>query len=310
MEFIRYNKGLKNEWDCFVDHCKNKHFMFHRDYMDYHEEIFKDHSIIVYEKNKIVAVVPANESENTLYTHQGLTFGGVLYGPEQGSDFILKIFEGLKNYCLDNGINRIIYKNIPYIYTKIPSDEDKYALFINNASLYRRDVSVAIKLEASIPYQKRRTRSIKKALKSNVTVMETKDFSEYWKLLNNVLSKQHETKPVHSIEEIHSLRRSFPNNIRCFVASMDDEVIAGTVVYVTERVAHCQYLASNDKGRSVGALDYVLDFLIKGEFKDKDYFDFGISNEDQGRFLNSGLIAQKEGFGARAVTHDFYELVL
>lgn len=38
------------------------------------------------------------------------------------------------------------------------------------------------------------------------------------------------------------------------------------------------------------------------------YFDFGISNENNGRFLNRGLIAQKEGFGARTIVHDFYEL--
>ena len=30
--------------------------------------------------------------------------------------------------------------------------------------------------------------------------------------------------------------------------------------------------------------------------------------KNEGRFLNAGLIAQKEGFGARAVVHDFYEL--
>jgi hypothetical protein len=40
------------------------------------------------------------------------------------------------------------------------------------------------------------------------------------------------------------------------------------------------------------------------------YFDFGISNERGGRILNEGLADYKEGFGARAVAHDFYELML
>ena len=67
-------------------------------------------------------------------------------------------------------------------------------------------------------------------------------------------------------------------------------------------------MANSEVGREIGALDLLLDYLIKNIYKDKKYFDFGISNEDAGRYLNTGLIAQKEGFGARAVVHDFYEL--
>ncbi|SDE80971.1 hypothetical protein, partial [Sporomusa acidovorans] len=69
-----------------------------------------------------------------------------------------------------------------------------------------------------------------------------------------------------------------------------------------------QYLANSEEGRSTGALDLVIHYLVTEVYKDKIYFDFGISNEKQGRFLNTGLIAQKEGFGARAVVHDFYSL--
>ena len=36
--------------------------------------------------------------------------------------------------------------------------------------------------------------------------------------------------------------------------------------------------------------------------------EFGISTEEGGTVLNRGLIDYKEGFGARAVVHDFYEL--
>jgi hypothetical protein len=39
----------------------------------------------------------------------------------------------------------------------------------------------------------------------------------------------------------------------------------------------------------------------------KKYFDFGISSEKNGRYLNIGLIQNKESFGARAIAYDFYE---
>lgn len=59
-----------------------------------------------------------------------------------------------------------------------------------------------------------------------------------------------------------------------------------------------------------GALDCLLDWLITDVYKDKTWFDFGISCKQEGRYLNEGLAAQKEGFGARAVVHDFYRIEL
>jgi hypothetical protein len=52
----------------------------------------------------------------------------------------------------------------------------------------------------------------------------------------------------------------------------------------------------------------VIDSLISKVYKDKKYLDFGMSNEHKGKYLNLGLIAQKEGFGAGSVVYDFYEL--
>jgi hypothetical protein len=36
------------------------------------------------------------------------------------------------------------------------------------------------------------------------------------------------------------------------------------------------------------------------------FFDFGISNEDAGRYLNATLVAQKEGFGGRGVAYRIF----
>ena len=40
------------------------------------------------------------------------------------------------------------------------------------------------------------------------------------------------------------------------------------------------------------------------------YFDFGISTEQNGSYLNLKLLENKESFGARAVIYDFYELTV
>ena len=38
------------------------------------------------------------------------------------------------------------------------------------------------------------------------------------------------------------------------------------------------------------------------------YFDFGISNENNGENINEGLSYWKESFGARTIIHNFYEI--
>jgi hypothetical protein len=80
------------------------------------------------------------------------------------------------------------------------------------------------------------------------------------------------------------------------------------IIYESCQVAHAQYIGTTSEGRKVGALDLIMSYLINDYYAQKKYFDFGISTEDDGRYLNTGLIENKQGFGARAVVYDFYEI--
>jgi len=79
-------------------------------------------------------------------------------------------------------------------------------------------------------------------------------------------------------------------------------------IYETPTVAHAQYIASTERGRKLGALDLLVNWLINQHYHKKLFFDFGCSNEQEGRALNHGLLEWKEGFGARACALDFYEV--
>lgn len=303
----RFTNEQKEEWDDFVANAKNENFIFQRAYMDYHHDRFFDHSLVVRDINgKLIAILPANAVDKTLWSHQGLTYGGFLISDNMRTETMLGVFESVKKYLVAAGFDLLIYKSSPVVYHRQPCGEDLYALFISGAVLLRRDVSVAINLKHRIPYQQQRKRAIKKAQKFDVFVVEEQDFSVYWNLLLQVLSEKHQQKPTHSLSEIQLLHDRFPLNIRLFVATRNGHVIAGVVVYVSANVAHTQYLASSTEGRAVGALDAIIDYLINEVFQEKMYLNFGVSTEQQGRFLNTGLIAQKEGFGARAVVCDFY----
>ena len=103
------------------------------------------------------------------------------------------------------------------------------------------------------------------------------------------------------------LANLFSRHIRLYAAYLDNEMVAGTVVYVMPRVVHVQYISASAKGKAVGALDLLFRYLIDEVFIDKPFFDFGKSTEDRGRRLNEQLIFQKEGFGGRGVCYDTYE---
>jgi hypothetical protein len=302
----RYEARHKPEWDAFVRGSKNGTFLFVRDFMDYHGDRFADHSLVVRNQGATVALLPANRAGDELHSHQGLTYGGFVVADSMTTPGMVDVFQALLRYLRGAGIRRLHYKAIPSIYHRMPAEEDRYALFLAEAALSRRDVLTVIPLGRRGPVQSRRRRGAASAAKAGVVVREATDWKSYWALLTEHLRDRYGVSPVHSVEEIELLHGRFPQHIRLFEAALDSEVLAGVVIFESAMVAHVQYIAASERGRDAGALDGLFEHLIEQEFRAKPYFDFGISNEQQGRHLNRGLIEQKEGFGGRAVVHDFY----
>ena len=85
---------------------------------------------------------------------------------------------------------------------------------------------------------------------------------------------------------------------------------AGAVVYeCNDRVVHVQYGHATPRGKDVGALDLLyLNLIDRYREKGFAYLDFGNSNEQEGRYLNENLIAQKEGCGGRSVVYRMFEV--
>lgn len=311
-----YTTDDKPLWNAFNAESKNGLFMFDRDYMDYHADRFKDNSLMFYEKDRLLALLPLNKEGDTLYSHQGLTFGGFITNEAMKQEKMLECFNLLLEYMQKEGINKLIYKAIPYIYHKIPAQEDLYALFRNNARLCRVDCSSSISLNYPIILPKGRKAQISRAKREKVQIKESEDFPAFVSLLNEVLRTRHQSKAVHNAEELTLLHSRFPKQIKLFIAYHTEQIqtqihriLAGALVFIYPNLIHTQYLAVSDEGREIGALDLLLKTLIDTYADSKTYFDFGISTESNGEILNTGLISQKEGFGGRTITHQFYELL-
>lgn len=279
--------------------------------MEYHSDRFSDNSLLILDDSgTLLALMPANLKEDTIYSHGGLTFGGVISDNRMRMQTMLDVFAALMDYLKSDGIRKLVYKTIPHIYHTIPSEEDLYALFRCNAHLTRRDVSSAILQEHKTPLTKERKWCVRKADANGVNVSRSCDFDSYMAIEEQVLTSRHAVKPVHTKEEMNLLATRFPDQIKLFAAERNDEMLGGVIIYESRNVAHCQYIAATECGRKIGAVDKVLECLINSEYASKRYFDFGISTEEAGRYLNVGLSEYKNSYGARAVVYDTYELML
>ena len=312
MNSVRYTSELREEWNRFVATSRNGNFLFDRNFMDYHSDRFCDCSLLFYEHNRLVALLPANydAASRTVHSHQGLTYGGLIMSHRLTTKGVMEAFRLMQQYFHESlQAERIIYKPIPYIYNRYASEEDLYALFRCGATLHSRGISSCIELQRRIPITESRKSGLRKA--ADLTVRETDDVEGFWTILDSVLTTSHNVHPVHSTSELRLLMSRFPDRIRLFGTFSDDgRMLAGSLVFDFGDTIHTQYLASSDEGKATGALDRLIMALITDIYPDRCYLDFGISTEQGGRVLNEGLIFQKEGFGARGICYDSYEITL
>ena len=304
----RYTPAAKGEWDAFVRSSRNGTFLLLRDYMDYHADRFADHSLLFYQGSRLYALLPANQRGDVLFSHQGLTYGGLLTSARCTAAAMRQLLVQLNDYLRGQHIARVEYKAIPYIYHRLPAEEDLYALWtVSRARLKERDISSAIRLSDRLPFAESRKSGLRKAQRAGVTVSESDDLPAFWQILDDNLLTRHGVHPVHSLAEIQLLQRRFPSQIRLFMACVDRQPVGGTLLYLSDRVMHTQYISANPQGKAAGAIDMLFQHIINQLTWPQEWLDFGKSTEQNSDQLNEALIFQKEGFGARAVCYDTYE---
>ena len=308
MEIRRYRREDKELWNSFVSKARNATFLFDRNYMDYHADRFDDNSFMFYHKGKLKAVLPANVAGDTLYSHQGLTYGGLLLDKKATVEDVLECFDSLNSWLRENGISKVVYKALPWIYQQYPSEEDLYALTWKcKAQLISRNIASTIVIDNKLKFAESRKSGIRKALSLNIEVGESNDVDGFWHVLEDNLGNRYNAKPVHTASEMKLLMSRFPNNIKLYVAKMNGEIVGGTLIYVTPQVVHTQYISASVEGKKHGALDLLFDYIINKVYANCRYFDFGKSTEQGGAYLNEPLIFQKEGSGGRGVCYDWYQ---
>lgn len=283
--------------------------MFLRRFMDYHADRFSDCSLLISNSGSTIGLIPANRTGETIWSHQGLSYGGLLSRSSARHSDVVGCLKSAATAWLKAGAAMLRYKTVPHVFHRFPAEEDIFTLFAAAGRVVRRDLFTIVPLQNRLSYSKGRKHALSLSRRADVEVCESRNFNGFYDILEHRLDEKYNARPTHSADEMVLLANRFPNNIKLIIAQKSGTVLAGAVLFTEGSVIHTQYLGSSDAGRTVGALDAVIDHVINTAGTQHRYLSFGHSNQADGG-VNAGLLFQKEGFGGRAIVHDQYEVDL
>lgn len=307
IEIIPYRPQFKESWDRLVEESHTGTFLHNRDYMEYHKARFEDFSLMVYAGKKLLGILPANKENNSLFSHQGLTYADLLLLPDIKMDGKREILQSLQEFLSGNSIDNWKIKSIPSFFHKIPDESLAY--------LYHQKGAILDKISAFYyisPHNYRlntnRKRNIKKMEKRGGIRLsyDQKYLKEYWKLSETNLAFNHSAKPVHSYEEMKYLMEKFPRNIQLVSLLQKDRLLAGVVLFHINRRIHFQYINATIEEDMRNAIDLLNAKIIEEGIKQEKYISLGTA-EKEGK-PNEGLVYWKESFGAQIFNQYFYDL--
>jgi hypothetical protein len=307
-----YRESDYANWNAFIGQAKNATFLFHRDFMEYHKDRFEDFSLMVFDGEKLVAVLPANRVGDIVYSHQGLTYGGLVYSPKLNGEKVEEILDSILSFFKENEVQLFFFKSIPLFYTSKGNAEMDFFLFKRGAFLDKKEMNLAINLALPLTISKSKLKHFRKIEELDLEMVEEQQLESFWELvLEPRLLEKYNAKPVHTLQEITLLKEKFPDNIKQFSVYFEDVIIAGITVFETETVVKSQYGATTKKGEELRALDFLFINLIqKFKSEGKLFFDMGIVNEDNEKGYHAGLLKQKEELGCSVYSQDFYKINL
>ena len=303
-----YQPALRTEWDELAGQAKNGFFIFRRDFMEYHADRFTDRSLLFYGPDgELLALFPAHTQNRRLSSHGGLTYGGLLFGPQLAFEQVSECFYALLRYAYRSGYQRIAYKQAPALFHTTPAPEDE-ALFTRlGLRPTQQALGAVVDLQHLPRFSHGHIWGVKKAQKYAVAISRAASPHEFWvEVLVPHLQEKFGAKPTHSLAEIELLAGRFPKNIIQYEARLQGRLVAGVTLFQDGPRAVAQYTATTAEGRAVRALSLLMYQLITQELRGLRWLGLGTSNA--GGRLNESLLRWKEGWGARVQPYRHYEL--
>lgn len=315
-EIRLYETREAARWDELVEASSNGTLLHTRRFLAHHGARFVDRSLMISGAGgRLVGVLPVAEDplvSGAVVSHPGSTYGGLVYVKALRGQACVRALERAAMTLADLGYECLRYKVTPWIYHRRVASDDVYALFRLGATRSRCELTATIDLASPGRASHGRRSGAKTAQQAGVEVAARwDDLHEFWPMLEANLADRFDARPTHSVEEVERLRAGFGDRLQLVTGRIQEEIVAGVLLFEAGAALHCQYIASNEIGRRASALDPVLSSAIAlGLERRCRFFDFGTSTEPGSDGLNSALYDFKVSFGAGTVAQEQYELRL
>ncbi len=282
--------------------------MHRREFMEYHKDRFVDHSLLFFKDDKLAAVLPAHVDINVLYSHKGLTYAGIIALAK--TENLPAILRSLQQYAMDHHINRVELKLPPEGFHKELSFYEKTTLQQQYA-VSKELTDLVINFDEPWKPSSKKTAGYRNGSFDALTISESKDVAPFWiQLVQPQLKQRHNTKPVHTLQEIQLLQQRFPEQILQYYMHRQQVLVAGMMVFDFKNVIKVQYAFANELGFKSKAMEYAyLSIIQKALNQGKQLVDLGVVNNPDGT-INKGLQRFKLELGATIVPMRSYGLNL
>ena len=316
----KYTEKKLTEWNKFVNLSNNGTLFHNRKFLSYHlNRDFIDCSLLFFDSDRLIAVLPAAEikenKKKIFFSHPGASYGGFIISENLKFKTINEIINLLEQYCVDNHFNEIILINTPPLYFKNRTDNIDYLLgwnqFEESETYISHITDLTLHDDLNCFLGKRKKRYLKNINSEfHINFAESKDVKSFYSILFEN-KKKYNTSPTHSLKEMEKLIKDFPNHIRLFLSSKNDEIVGGTFLFfLNERIGLVFYNVILENYRN-SQLSTIQLFNVMKIFKSAGLksIDFGVSHTPELKnplTPKLSLIEFKEQFGANGVIRKVY----
>ena len=306
-----YNDTDFDLWNEFITKAKNATFLFHRNFMEYHKDRFDDYSMMVFCNDKLVSVIPANRVEDKVYSHQGLTYGGLVLDGEDSFNDTADIFKAVLSFLSHHKIVEFQIKELPFFYNSLKSTIEKEIITNENINIVKKNTILGVDFKSNFSVSKSKLKHYRRLLDGGLNIKKEDGFESFWnQILIPLLNEKYRVNPVHSLAEINYLKSKFEDNIEQYNLYLEDEILAGITIFKTSDVVKSQYGAVSEKGKKYRALDFLFIYLIEKFKHTYSFFDMGTVDNDSEKGINEGLLNQKIELGCKVYHQNVLQIIL
>jgi hypothetical protein len=313
---VPYGQQYRDQWENFLKKKpRNSDFMFSRKFLEYHGDKFIDRSLLFLDsKKEVIAVFPAasNRNEITLVSsHLGASYGGFVYDSRFGGTQLVRIASMAVSYYRDIGIQTLIIRPKPFIYSKTPGGEDMYVWWRQGAEIQRVDISNALDV-LSFKLSPRRLRTLKKLDQEEYEIIEGESqIEKAYEICDETLRRRHDVMPVHTLKDLKYICRELPESIRITAGYLNGEISAALFLFLNQNAAVVQYWGSSESGRKMNSLDpLVIEAINWCKEEGLRWFVPGVSTSNNGEQVDDGIYEYKVSFGSGSITNAILKLKL